>query len=69
MAGSKNLSLSLFPDLRVTYRDVFFASVLEGVGLNLINDSGWRAGPLVKLRFGRDEDSHSSPSVRCPEAA
>ena len=55
------MALSLFPDLRVAYGDVFFASVLDGVGLNLIRQDGWRAGPLVKIRFGRDEDGRGSP--------
>lgn len=59
--GSRDMALSLFPDLRVAYGDVFFASVPEGVGLNLIRQDGWRAGPLVKIRFGRDEDGSGSP--------
>lgn len=59
--GSKDYSLSLFPDLRVNYRDLFFASVSEGVGLNLVNGDEWRAGPIAKLRFGRKEDNGGSP--------
>ncbi len=59
--GSSDIALSLFPDLRIAYGDVFFASVPEGVGLNLIRQDGWRAGPLVKIRFGRDEDGSGSP--------
>ena len=59
--GSRDMALSLFPDLRVHYRDLFFASVPDGVGLNLLRRDGWRAGPLVKIRFGRDEDGRGSP--------
>lgn len=59
--GSKDFSLSLFPDLRINYRDVFFASVPEGMGFNVLNRDGWRVGPLAKLRFGRDEDNGGSP--------
>ncbi len=55
------MSLSIFPDLRIAYGDLFFASVPEGVGLNIVNKGGWRAGPLVKLRFGRDEKNGGSP--------
>lgn len=59
--GSRDLAVSLFPDLRVAYGDVFFASVPEGVGVALLRRDGWRAGPLVKIRFGRDEDGSGSP--------
>jgi outer membrane scaffolding protein for murein synthesis (MipA/OmpV family) len=59
--GSRDMAVSLFPDLRVTYSDVFFASVPEGAGLNLVRRDGWRIGPLVKIRFGRDEDGRGSP--------
>lgn len=59
--GSRDMSLSLLPDLRVTYGDRFFASVPEGIGFNVVNGGGWKAGPLVKVRFGRDEDNGGSP--------
>jgi outer membrane scaffolding protein for murein synthesis (MipA/OmpV family) len=59
--GSRDMAVSLFPDLRIAYADLFFASVPEGVGLNLLRRDGWRAGPLVKIRFGRDEDGSGSP--------
>lgn len=59
--GSKQMALSVFPDLRVNYGDVFFASVPDGIGINAVNRDGWRAGPLVKIRFGRDEDDGGSP--------
>lgn len=59
--GSKDMALSVFPDLRVSYGDLLFASVPEGIGLNAINRNGWRAGPLVKIGFGRDEDDGGSP--------
>ena len=59
--GSRDMALSLYPDLRVNYGDLFFASVPEGIGVNAIDQSGWKAGPLVKVRFGRDEDKGGSP--------
>lgn len=59
--GSKDMALSVFPDLRLSYGDLLFASVPEGIGLNAINRDGWRAGPLVKIRFGRNEDDGGSP--------
>lgn len=59
--GSRDMNLSLFPDLRVNYGDILFASVPDGIGWNAINEGGWRAGPLAKIRFGRDENEGSSP--------
>lgn len=59
--GSKEAALSIFPDLRVNYRDILFASVPDGIGWNAVRQDGWRAGPLAKLRFGRNEDDGGSP--------
>jgi len=59
--GAEDYGLSLFPDLRVNYKDVFFASVPDGIGYSVINTDRWKLGPLVKLRFGREEDSGGSP--------
>ena len=61
--GSRDTTLSLFPDLRINYGDTFFASVPEGIGLNAVNQDGWRAGPVVKIRFGRKESSGGSPFI------
>ncbi len=44
------------PDIKVEYGDRFFASLFEGIGYNLVNSDGWRAGPIMKLGFGRQED-------------
>lgn len=59
--GSRDMALSLFPDLRVNYGDTLFASVPDGIGWNAIRGDGWRAGPLAKIRFGRDERNGGSP--------
>jgi outer membrane protein len=59
--GSDDTAVSLFPDLRVGYKDVFFASLPDGVGWNAINSDGWKAGPIAKIRFGRDEEDGGSP--------
>lgn len=53
--------LSIFPDLRVSYGDTLFASIPDGIGWNAINSNGLKAGPIAKLRFGRDEDGGGSP--------
>ena len=59
--GSRDMALSIFPDLRVNYGDTIFASVPDGIGWNAVRRDGWRAGPLVKIRFGRDERNGGSP--------
>lgn len=53
--GSKDYQAMLVPDFKIEYKDEFFAS-LFGIGYNVINHDGWRAGPIVKLDFGRTED-------------
>jgi outer membrane scaffolding protein for murein synthesis (MipA/OmpV family) len=53
--GADTLRVRVFPDLDVRWKDRFFASVRTGAGWNLIQADGWRAGPYVKLDFGRDE--------------
>lgn len=59
--GSDKVVLSIFPDVRINYGDEFFASIPDGAGWNAVNADGWKAGPLAKLRFGRDEDGSGSP--------
>lgn len=54
--GSKDYQAMAFPDIKVEYDDVFFASLFEGVGYNVINSDGWRAGPIIKFDFGRTEE-------------
>jgi len=59
--GSKDMALSIFPDLRVNYGDTIFASVPDGLGWNTLNRAGWKAGPIAKVRFGRNENNGGSP--------
>ena len=59
-SGSQDYAFSIYPDIRLRYEDKFFASIPEGMGYNLINTQEWKAGPLVKLRFGRNEDTGGS---------
>ncbi|OYU36072.1 MipA/OmpV family protein [Novosphingobium sp. PASSN1] len=59
--GSRDYALSIFPDIRVAYKDVAFASVQEGFGVNVINRDGWKIGPIARLRFGRRESTGGSP--------
>ena len=59
--GSRDYGLSIFPDLRLNYRDTLFLSVPDGLGWNAVNRDGWKLGPLAKLRFGRQENTGGSP--------
>jgi len=54
--GSKNYQLSAVPNISVKYKDKFFASLQDGVGYNIINNNGWRLGPLAKYAFERNAD-------------
>lgn len=53
--GSKDYQALALPNIKVEYRDRFFASPME-VGYNVINGDGWRVGPIMKQDFGRTED-------------
>ena len=59
-SGSQDYALSIYPDLRVRYDDRFFASIPEGMGYNAVLTQNWKIGPLIKLRFGRKEDTGGS---------
>lgn len=59
--GSRDTALSVFPDIRLNYNDTIFVSVPDGIGWNALNSDGWKAGPLIKARFGRNESNGGSP--------
>ncbi len=54
--GDDEYRLSALPSIRVEYGDLFFASIENGVGFNAVNRGGFQAGPIARIRFGRDED-------------
>lgn len=54
---------SIIPNVRVTYEDKFFASVSEGIGYHVLHTPNWKAGPIAKYDFGRDEDGDSTFAV------
>ncbi len=54
--GSKDYQLIGFPDIKLAYKNRFFASVGEGIGYNVINSNGWRVGPIAKYAFERREN-------------
>lgn len=54
--GDDDYRFSLLPSLQIQYSDRFFASVENGVGYNVVNQNGFRAGPIARINFGRNED-------------
>lgn len=54
--GDDDYQLSLLPNIQIRYGDRFFASVQDGLGYNLINEQNWRAGPIARIAFPRQED-------------
>lgn len=61
--GDDEHRLSLLPNVEVTYDDVFFASVQNGIGYRVINTPSWRAGPIGRIKFSRNEDGEQSFAV------
>ncbi|MGR8921128.1 MAG: MipA/OmpV family protein, partial [Gammaproteobacteria bacterium] len=59
--GADDYGFSVFPDLRFQYRDRFFASVPDGIRYRLVNGANLKAGPIARIRFGREEDDGGSP--------
>jgi len=57
--GDDAYQVSALPNVQVKYNDTFFASVQEGAGYNVINTENWRAGPIVRYQFSRDEDGEA----------
>lgn len=58
--GARDYSLLAVPDLRVTYKELFFANVRDGIGYVLLHEGGWRVGPVVTYAFPRKEEEGGS---------
>jgi outer membrane protein len=54
--GAKEYQIIALPNVTVAYNDLFFASVKEGIGYNVVHANGWRVGPFAKYAFARKED-------------
>lgn len=65
--GSDDYTLSAMPDVRIKYKEDFFASIPEGIGYNVITrargEDGWKVGPIAKVNFGRDEDGEGTFTI------
>ena len=59
-SGARNYNLLAVPDLRIAYKDLFFANVRDGIGYAVVNGDGWRIGPVVTYTFSRSEKDGGS---------
>ena len=58
--GSNHYAFRPLPALDVKYGDLIFLSVQDGLGANLVNLDGFKAGPLAVFQPGRHQSDNSS---------
>ena len=58
--GDDEVRLSIVPDIRVAYGDRFFASVQEGIGYRAVLAPNLQAGPIARVKFGREESGEQT---------
>lgn len=58
--GDDEVRLSIVPDIRVAYGDRFFASVQEGIGYRAVLTPNLQAGPVARVKFGREESGEQA---------
>jgi outer membrane protein len=58
--GSDHYQLRAGPDLEVRYKDRFYFSVIDGVGVDVIKTDSLRVGPLVKFQQKRRESGKNT---------
>lgn len=59
--GDNNYQIAVLPNIRLSYKNTFFASVQDGIGYNLYQNQNWRVGPIARLNFGRNDINGTSP--------
>jgi outer membrane scaffolding protein for murein synthesis (MipA/OmpV family) len=60
--GAKSYDVEPSPIIDIRYRDLFFLSDGEGIGVNLLRGKNYRAGVALAYDLGRD--THDDPHVR-----
>lgn len=58
--GSDNYSFLGAPLVELRYRDRFFLSSRDGLGVTAVKIGGFTAGPVLRYRFGRDQDDNDA---------
>lgn len=61
--GDDDYRLSLLPNVQVQYGERFSASVQDGVSYRWINTERWRAGPIGRVKFSRNEDGDQAFAI------
>jgi outer membrane protein len=61
--GDDDYRLSILPSIQINYRKKFFASVEGGVGYRVFDTEAFRAGPIARLKFERDDDGDQGFAV------
>jgi outer membrane protein len=61
--GDDDYRLSILPSIQINYRKKFFASVEGGVGYSVFDTDTFRAGPIARVKFDRDDDGDQSFAV------
>jgi outer membrane protein len=61
--GDDTYRLSLLPNVQLNHGDRFFASVQGGVGYSAIATPSFRAGPIARVKFAREEDGNQTFAV------
>ncbi|MGF6776705.1 MipA/OmpV family protein [Paraburkholderia sp. GAS334] len=57
--GAANYHALVGPAIDVRYRDLFFLSTGEGLGVNLVSTTHWRAGLAITYDLGRRAEDNS----------
>ncbi|AQV97525.1 structural protein MipA [Cupriavidus necator] len=57
--GSSNYTFIAGPSVDIRYRDLAFASIGEGLGVNLLRGKNWRAGIALAYNLGRRAEENS----------
>jgi outer membrane protein len=58
--GARDYSFFAVPDIRVAYKDRFFANVRDGIGYAVVREEGLYIGPVVSYDFSRTEKNGGS---------
>ncbi|MDR5876541.1 MipA/OmpV family protein [Halomonas sp. CUBES01] len=67
--GSDDHETRAWPSVSVTYGDTFYASVRDGIGLNLFRQGNWEVSPFISYLSGRDNDGELSGLDKVDDAA
>lgn len=58
--GSNDYRFLGAPLIDLRYRDIAFFSSRDGLGVSVVRIGGFNAGPLLRVRFGRDQDDNDA---------